>query len=416
MLRGFALEVVRRLREQGHVAYWAGGCVRDQLLGLEPHDFDVATDATPSQVQKLFRRSLAVGAQFGVIEVLGPAPGLHVQVATFRSDGTYHDGRHPDSVHFGSAEADAQRRDFTINGLFFDPLAEKVLDYVGGESDLRGRLVRAIGNPRERFQEDKLRLLRAVRFAARFSFTIEPGTWNAIREMASAVTQVSAERITDELRKLSALPRRAAAFAMLQETGLLAAVLGPWHAPTSSGFPVLGELGAEASFPLVLASLLLELHADGLERLLRDQPLANLAARLRLSNEERDATDWLLRERDVLRRAETLPASHLKPLLAHPLHQALLDGLAARLRVAGENMKPVEYCRELLRRLSPEDLNPPPLVTGDDLLRAGYLAGPHFRDWLGRLRAEQLDGTIRNREEGLSHVRQWALETKKEPT
>lgn len=416
MLRGFALEVVRRLREQGHVAYWAGGCVRDQLLGLEPHDFDVATDATPSQVQKLFRRSLAVGAQFGVIEVLGPAPGLHVQVATFRSDGTYHDGRHPDSVHFGSAEADAQRRDFTINGLFFDPLAEKVLDYVGGESDLRGRLVRAIGNPRERFQEDKLRLLRAVRFAARFSFTIEPGTWNAIREMASAVTQVSAERITDELRKLSALPRRAEAFAMLQETGLLAAVLGPWHAPTSSAFPVLGELGADASFPLVLANLLLELHADGLDRLLRDQPLANLAARLRLSNEERDATDWLLRERDVLRRAETLPASRLKPLLAHPLHQALLDGLAARLRVAGENMKPVEYCRELLRRLAPEELNPPPLVTGDDLLRAGYSAGPHFRDWLGRLRAEQLDGTIRNREEGLSRVRQWALETKKEPT
>src|SRR5437773_6759644 len=193
--RDFAVQVVRRLRDAGHEALWAGGCVRDELLGLVPKDYDVATDARPEQVRRLFRRTVAVGLSFGVVEVLGP-PGeaglLKVQVATFRSDVSYSDGRHPDEVVFASPQEDALRRDFTINGMFFDPLDNQLIDYVGGQEDLQAKLLRAIGDPTARFAEDKLRLLRAVRFATRFDLTLDPATEHAIRAMADQVTVVSA--------------------------------------------------------------------------------------------------------------------------------------------------------------------------------------------------------------------------------
>src|SRR5262245_38157167 len=197
--REFAVEVVRTLKDAGHEALFAGGCVRDELLRLVPKDHDVATSARPEQVRALFRRTIAVGESFGVVEVLGPRP-LRIQVATFRSDGAYTDGRRPDEVTFSTAREDALRRDFTINGMFFDPLQGELVDYVGGQADLRGRVLRAIGEPRERFTEDKLRMLRAVRLAARFEFDIHPDTAAAIRAMASEIEVVSAERITDELR------------------------------------------------------------------------------------------------------------------------------------------------------------------------------------------------------------------------
>src|SRR5690242_3802729 len=200
--RDFAIAVVRQLREAGHEALWAGGCVRDELLGLTPQDYDVATSARPDEVRLLFRRTIAVGMSFGVVEVLGPrspAGPLKVQVATFRSDVSYSDGRHPDAVVYSSAREDALRRDFTINGMFFDPLAGQLLDYVGGQEDLRGRVLRAIGDPRSRFTEDKLRMLRAVRFATRFELALDPGTAEAVREMAPQIGVVSAERIAEEL-------------------------------------------------------------------------------------------------------------------------------------------------------------------------------------------------------------------------
>src|SRR5436853_6425461 len=189
--REFATDVVRRLRAAGHAALFAGGCVRDMLLGREPDDFDVATDATPELVQKLFKRTAAFGVSFGVVEVLGPKP-LTVQVATFRSDVSYSDGRHPDAVVFSSPEEDARRRDFTINGMFFDPLAQTVIDYVGGQEDLGDGILRAIGDPAQRFAEDKLRLLRAVRFATRFHLTMDPATAAAVRALAGEITVVSA--------------------------------------------------------------------------------------------------------------------------------------------------------------------------------------------------------------------------------
>jgi poly(A) polymerase len=415
-LREFALEVVRTLRARSFAALWAGGCVRDQLLGLEPHDFDVATDATPSVVRKLFRRSIAVGAQFGVIEVLGPFPKMHVQVATFRSDGAYVDGRHPARVRFGTPEEDAKRRDFTINGLFLDPLEDRVIDYVGGQEDLRQKRLRAIGNPTERFAEDRLRLLRAVRFFARFDLQFEGETLAALRTMAPQVTDISAERITDELRKMALLPQRGAAYRTLADTGLLAAVLGPWAgAPGAApAFSVLEALTDPLSLPLALADVLLELHGPRLDEILATQDVERLAQRLRLSNDERDRLAWLVTNRDILRGAEALPYSVLKPLLAHEGIDDLLNWLEARLRTQGTAPRAVEYCRARRQSWDRQALDPPPLLTGDDLVRLGYHPGPAFRLLLGRIREAQLNEQIGSRDEALTLLKRLEKETKKE--
>ena len=222
--REFATDIVRALQQAGFRALWAGGCVRDELLNLTPNDYDVATDARPEQVRKLFRRTVAVGAAFGVIEVVGPrGPGgefLTVEVATFRSDGAYIVGRRPESVVFSSPEQDAQRRDFTINGMFFDPLANELIDYVGGQRDLDAKVLRAIGDATARFTEDKLRVLRAVRIAARFGFTVDPDTLRAGRAIAPEITVVSAERIAEELRKLLVHPNRVRGLDLLRDFAL----------------------------------------------------------------------------------------------------------------------------------------------------------------------------------------------------
>ena len=263
--RRFAVEVVRRLREAGFEAYWAGGCVRDQLLGRTPKDYDVATNAVPDQVRKLFgrRRTLAIGAAFGVIAVIGPKPAGTVEVTTFRRDAPYSDGRHPDSVTFSSAEEDASRRDFTINGLFYDPIERRVIDFVGGQADLADKHLRAIGRARERFAEDKLRMLRAVRFAAAFAFALDDEIRAAIAEMAAEIHVVSPERIAMEMRRMLADPSRAAGVRLMLETGLAAEVL-PEIVPCDDGqrrrlddtLDVLSRLGRQCGFPLALAALL----------------------------------------------------------------------------------------------------------------------------------------------------------------
>jgi poly(A) polymerase len=268
--RDFAIDVVRRLRGAGFQALWAGGCVRDQIMGLTPKDYDVATDARPEKIQALFRRTVAIGASFGVVEVLGPPP-LRVQVATFRSDISYSDGRHPDAVVFASAREDALRRDFTINGMFFDPLENQVIDYVGGQNDLQARLLRAIGDPAERFVEDKLRLLRAVRFATQFELAFDPATETALRAMAGEISVVSAERIAEELRRLLVHPHRRRGAQLFADMGLAQAIIpellemkgvpqGPPDAPTGDLWDhvlrVLDLLGPSPSFSLAFAALL----------------------------------------------------------------------------------------------------------------------------------------------------------------
>jgi poly(A) polymerase len=412
-MRAYALEVVKTLREAGFTALWAGGCVRDLLLGTDPHDYDVATDAPPAEVRKLFKRTIAVGAQFGVIEVLGPS-GIHVQVATFRSDGTYSDGRHPDSVRFGSAEEDAKRRDFTINGLFYDPVAEQVIDYVGGQADLHRKIVRAIGDPRERIREDKLRMLRAIRFVARLGFSLDEETQAAIVEMHCDITQVSAERITDELKKMLSHPNRALAVDLLFSARLLPLLFRehawPDDGPDGADFKLLRHLPAEASFPLAWSALLLDVNRlnGGKVNLLDAKYLDDLGARFRLANEERAEVAFFLWHLEKMRRADQLPWAELKPILANPRRDALLMLLAAACTGLGWPRTGFDYCQDRLRIWSAEQLNPPPLVTGEDVAELGVPKGPAYRQLLDFVRRAQLNEEVKSREEGVTLLKKSA--------
>lgn len=442
--REFATEVVARLQKVGHQALWAGGCVRDELLGLDPADYDVATDARPEQVQTLFRRSIPVGASFGVVAVLGPRDPegnwLQVEVATFRSDGTYTDGRRPDAVTFSSAEEDAKRRDFTINGMFLDPVHKQVIDFVGGRADLEAKVLRAIGDPVARFTEDKLRILRAVRMAARFDLTIDPTTLDAARRMADQITVVSAERIAEELRKILTNRNRARGFQLLREFELVGPILpelvptfdlpqGPPDAPTGTLWDhtarVLEVLEGPlwprpwaVTFPLAFAALL---HDIGKPRVMGRTPdrytfhghehvgarmAADVCKRLRLSNEEAERVVWLVQNHQYLCDAPTMRASRLKPILVHPGIGELLALHRADAMASDRGVEHVEFCERILRETPPEELNPPPLVTGDDLRAAGLTPGPEFKRILDAVREAQLEGKVRTKEDGLRMVRE----------
>ena len=314
--RRFAEEVVRRLREAGFEAYWAGGCVRDRLLGRTPKDYDVATSAVPDQVRTLFgrRRTLAIGAAFGVIAVIGPKAAGTVEVTTFRRDAPYSDGRHPDSVAFSSAEEDASRRDFTINGLFYDPIQQRVIDFVGGQKDLAAKKLRAIGEARHRFAEDKLRMLRAVRFAATFGFALDDDARAAIAEMAAEIHVVSPERIAMEMRRLLADSSRAVGVRLMLETKLAAEVLPEIVPRDDAGqrrlndtLEALVRLGEECGFPLALAMLLYP-FVDA-------ATAAAVCARWRLSNKETERVGWLVENHAALEHAQTMRWSQLQPLL-----------------------------------------------------------------------------------------------------
>jgi poly(A) polymerase len=455
--REFALEVVRTLRQAGHEALFAGGCVRDELLGLVPQDYDVATSARPEQVQQLFRRTVAVGAAFGVIDVIGPRP-FSVQVATFRTDGTYSDSRRPDQVVFCSAEEDAKRRDFTINGMFLDPLENRVIDYVGGQADLANRVLRAIGQPRERFAEDHLRLLRAVRMASRFELTVEPVTDRALRDMAPLLgTSVSAERIAEELRKILTNRHRARGMQLFMEYGLAKVILPelvpmcglPQGPPRPDGppLPILGQAGdvtafngtdtldlwqhtlrvleylePDASFPLAFAALL---HDVGKPRTVGRTPdrytfynhehvgrriAGQIANRLRLSNQERQRIEWLVEKHQILADAPQMRPAKLKPLLVHPGYEELIALHIADARACGRSLEHIEWTRK--RRQEWEQagtLWPEPILSGDDLIALGLQPGPQFRTLLETVRSAQLDGTIFTREQAMQMIRELAL-------
>lgn len=399
--RLFAVEIVERLRAEGFTAYWAGGCVRDRLMGALPKDYDVATDATPREIRRQFRdfKTLAVGAAFGTITVVGPRGAGHVEVTTFRQDAAYSDGRHPDAVTFTDARQDASRRDFTINGLFFDPIGHEVIDFVGGQEDLRRRLVRAIGDPHARFREDKLRMLRAVRFASVLQFTIEAGTLAAIREMANELAVVSPERIAAEMQRTLVDRHRAGGVRLLVESGLARVVLpevlgrGAEHEERLAwGLAVMERLDGP-SFALALAALLGQLV---------DAPAAReVCRRWRLANQITDRTGWLVEHRESLRGATSMRWSALQPLLVHEGAADLIAlGEAAALAGFGRAAD-AEFCRRMRER-PPEELDPPPLVTGDDLLALGVPSGPVYRAILRRVRNAQLDGNARSKDEALA--------------
>lgn len=414
LARQFALEVVEKLRAAGHEALWAGGCVRDELLGLPPKDFDVATSATPEQIREIFgrRRTLAIGASFGVITVLGPQEAGQLDVATFRRDATYSDGRHPDSVSFSSAQEDAQRRDFTINGLFYDPLSQKVIDYVGGREDLQRRVIRAIGNPRQRIAEDKLRMLRAIRFAATFGFHIDEPTLAAIQEQAHELVIVSAERIAAEMRRMLSHSSRARAVQLLYDSGLLEVILPEVaslepnsggedrNQPWSRTIAIL-DLLAAPSFAVGLAALLREMQA-GQEAA---RPLATTVCdRWKLANEERDTVARLLANESLVRQAQAMPWPQLQRVLVGPRVAELLSYAEAIAQALDGDVAQIDFCRSQLA-LPPEVLNPLPLITGDDLKPLGISPGPAYRQILDAVRDAQLEKQIATKEEALSLVK-----------
>jgi poly(A) polymerase len=404
--REFAAEVVSRLRGEGHETYWAGGCVRDELLGRTPADYDVATAATPEIVRRVFgrRRTLAVGAAFGVITVLGPKGAGQVEVATFRTDAAYTDGRHPAGVTFCSAREDAKRRDFTINGLFLDPLTGEVHDFVGGREDLAAGIVRAIGVPGLRVAEDHLRMLRAVRFTAFFDFALEHETRAAIERMTHLVTTVSAERIAAELRAMVSRTGRRRALDLLEETGLAREVVSELAPTSDSGRQVWRQQAAvigaldEPSLPQALAIL-------GAER--PAATLASVSARLRLSTFEAKAAAWLHAAIVALDGGEALerrPWSSLQPWVADPRAPLLADLLRARAAHGLGGAPAAAWFTAQVERPR-EDIDPAPLVSGTDLLAAGVSPGPAVGEALARVRRLQLDGEIATREEALAAVR-----------
>jgi poly(A) polymerase len=425
-----ARSIVQRLREAGFAAYFAGGCVRDRLLGREPKDYDVATDAPPAAVQALFAHTVPIGVQFGVLLVV--EAGESYQVATFRADGVYLDGRHPTSVQFSTAEADARRRDFTINGLFFDPLTEEIIDYVEGQADLRRGIIRAIGDPTERITEDRLRMIRAVRFAARLGFTIEPATFAAVRAHARSVTDVARERIGEEIVGILTQGHVRRGFELLRDAGLLGAVLpevaalagvaqSPEHHPEGDVLEhtlrLLAQLEAGASETLALGALLHDVakpqcagERDGritfyghCER--GAEMSVEICRRLRRSRSVIERVEYLVKNHLRLVQAPEMRLSTLKRMLREEgfgelLELARLDALAA-----SGNLQYVEFCAAKLAELGEEAIRPAPLVRGRDLIAMGYTPGPGFGEILEAVEAAQLEGEVRDRVEAEAWIR-----------
>ena len=427
--RELAIAVIRRLRRRGHQALLAGGCVRDRLLGRRPKDYDVATSARPENVRRLFRKTLAIGEQFGVIVVLqGPA---RVEVATFRSDEAYTDGRHPSGVRFTTAEEDARRRDFTINALFYDPLRRQTIDYVGGVRDLHRGLIRAVGDPAARFREDHLRMLRAVRFASRLSFRIDPATRRAIGELAPLVRRTSGERIRDELAMILVDPSRAAAVRLSESLCLLKEILPEVVAMKGcrQGRRAHPEGDAWRHTLLCLEKLRRPTFTTALATLLHDigkpqtadytggevhfyhhaqvgaEMAGQVARRLRLSAAEQDEIQWVIHHHLDFMHARTMRPSTLKRLFQSPHFATLAEVHRADLLGSSMTDADYRYVARQLRKMSAEEIRPAPLVTGHDILKLHLAAGPAIGRVLRALYDEQLDGRLKHRQAALKRAR-----------
>jgi len=434
-----ATGIVKRLTEAGHTALFAGGCVRDMVRGVESHDYDIATTATPEEVQRLFPKTVPVGAQFGVVLVL--ENNHQFEVATFRTDETYVDGRRPTSVRYGTPEQDAQRRDFTINGLFYDPLTEKILDYVCGRADIARKLVRTIGEPRARFAEDKLRMLRCVRFAANLDYEIDPDTFASVREMAAQIGVISAERIRDELAKIFTRSHAGRGLVLLEESGLLQQILpevavmkgveqppefhpeGDVFAHTRLMLDLMSGAAQADSCPqkerIVLALAVL-LHDVGKPQTFERAPdrvrfhehdkvggelSETILRRLRFPNEVIGKVCVCVGEHMRIRHVQDMRPAKLKRILAREtfadeleLHR--LDCLASHGNIAN-----YEFLRAKAVELPPEVIKPAPLVTGHDLLALGFAPGPLLGQVLREVEELQLEERLRSRDEALAYAR-----------
>ena len=431
--RELANSICDVLIRNGFQALLAGGCVRDLLLGREPSDYDVATDATPAEVMELFPEGVAVGAQFGVILI--PRDGLKVEVATFRSDIGYSDGRHPDSVVYAkSAEEDVQRRDFTINGLLMRHDTAEILDFVGGRDDLKAEIIRAIGNAGKRFEEDKLRMLRAVRFAARFGFEIEPETFRAIRKHVKDIDQVSFERIRDEITKMLTEGAAGNAFRLLDQTWLLEIILPeiaamkgveqpPQYHPEGDVWVhtcmMLDGIPAGSSATFAWGVLLHDVGkpptfrsaAETGDRIRFDGHVEvgirmgeEICRRLKMSNDDTEQILALIANHMRFKDVEQMRASTLKRFVRLPKFEEHLE--LHRLDCLSSNriLESYEFVRQFLARTPVEEVRPPRLLTGDDLVYMGYRPGPRFSEILHAVEDAQLEGTISTREEALKYV------------
>jgi poly(A) polymerase len=449
MSKDFAMSIIQTLRQHGFQAYLAGGCVRDLLLKREPADYDVATSATPTQVMDIFPETYAVGAQFGVVLVPFPVASSvppvfssaeasggkssAIEVATFRSDLGYSDGRHPDEVRFSKdPREDVARRDFTINGMMLDPVSGKVLDFVGGRKDLESRIVRAIGDPQQRFGEDKLRMLRAVRFAARFNFAIDAGTQAAIQQLAHELHAVSRERVRDELTKMLAEGHARRAFLLLDENGLLKEILPEISAmkgveqppefhpegdvfvhtlllldnlpdpcpPTLAWGALLHDVGKPATFRRAPDRIRFDGHVDVGVKIAEE-----ICERLRFSNHDAEQVLALVDNHMRFGHVTRMKESTLKKFLRMPrfdehlaLHRA--DSLASH-----RNLATYELIREKLTEIPLEKMRPAGLVTGNDLIAAGYEPGPRFREILEAVEDAQLEGRLLSSDAAMEFVK-----------
>ena len=430
-MREAARKVVERLRGERHVAYFAGGCVRDIVRRVTPKDYDVATSARPEAVQKLFPRTHAVGAHFGVIIVL--ENGFQFEVATFRSDDAYIDGRHPTAVHFSSPEEDAWRRDFTINGMFYDPVAEEVIDLVGGRADIEARLVRAIGDPAQRFAEDRLRMLRAVRFATVLDYEIDKQTWDALVANASSINQISAERIRDELVHIFRSPNRVRGWDLLDSSGLMGAILPELEAmkgvlqpeqfhPEGDVFVhtrlMLQVLREEVSVPLVFAVLFHDVAkpvtatVDKTGRIrfnehdrIGAEMTDAIMQRLRFSGAEIEPTVEMVRQHMVFKDAPKMRVAKLKRFMARPTFVDELELHRVDCESSHRMLDNYEFLVRKREEFANEPIIPPPLVRGDDLITLGLKPGPKFGEILEAVETRQLEGMLRTKQQALDWIK-----------
>ena len=434
LLKETAIGIVKRLRERGFSALFAGGCVRDMLMGNVPEDYDIATDARPDDIINIFERTVPVGIHYGVVLVM--ENGFEFEVATFRSDGTYTDGRHPDTVTFCDARGDALRRDFTINGMFYDPVDDKHFDYVGGRDDLEARLVRAIGDPSERFNEDRLRMIRAVRFACRFDYNIEDQTAESIKKLYDKILTVSMERTRDELRKILTGPNPHTGIKMMDDLNLLNEILPEVTAmkgvrqpenyhPEGDVFThtllTLSELAASQtsadSWELAMAILLHDIGkpitfevADRIRFNNHDNIGAEMAEkiceRLRMSNAEKERITWLVKMHLYLRHAQQMRISKLKRLFAHEGYPELAELYKVDSLASTGDLEDYNFCQNMFEELQEEEIKPEPLITGNDLIAMGLKPGPIFSKILDAIKDDQLEQKITTKEEALKRAKE----------
>jgi putative nucleotidyltransferase with HDIG domain len=433
-----AIAIVKRLREAGYESYLAGGCVRDMLLGKAPQDYDITTNARPDDVVKIFPKTVPVGAQFGVILVIVESEPF--EVASFRYDGPYLDGRRPVQVRYGSLEEDIFRRDFTVNGMVYDPMTDQMIDLVGGRRDLDSKLVRAIGNPRSRFEEDRLRMIRAVRFAASLDFTIESETFAAISELASSVTQISWERIGEELTRILTEGGAKAGFELLDRTGLLKVLLPEIDAmkdvEQSPDYHPEGDVFTHTMLTLDHLDSPTETLAYGC--LLHDvgKPVCIRRDEERLTfygHTEKGAAmaeqvlKRLKRSRATRERVAYLVRNHLRHLQAPQMRLSTLkrflgeDGIDELLELtridalsANGDLQHYRFCMEKLTELKAEEIHPEPLLRGRDLIAMGFSPGPNFHKILKQVEEAQLGGELSSREQAMAWVKKhYSNEVKK---